>query len=273
MRKICRMCNTAAMVEKESAQNLRVKEHALTVYGLHHFECQACGAQVETPIQIDHNAELIRKAMNKKHFQTFWRFIVAVAIIYIFEMLLIGAVCRPAHAADATRYRADLTRIADAEAGLDAPIPVFAAQIHQESGWNPQAVSRVGARGMAQFMPATAKWWCDLIGLQPVDCQPSNPTWAMRSLVGYDMWLLARVRGDSEFDRWWAALRSYNGGLGHWQQEAATVRPLKGRASIDAACGSARRHRSFCGENLGYPQRIMIAIQPRYAGWGRAVAP
>lgn len=173
----------------------------------------------------------------------------------------------------AIKYRADLVRIAHAEAGLDAPVAMFAAQINQESGWNPEAVSRVGARGMAQFMPATAQWWCDLHKLSAVDCQPSNPVWAMRALVGYDVWLYQRVRGDSDFDRWWAALRAYNGGLGHWQKEAASVLPLKGRESIDAACGSGRRHISFCRENLGYPQRILIVLQPRYKGWGREVRP
>lgn len=195
-------------------------------------------------------------------------------------LMIIGAMLamlsRPACAqvpTVANKYRADLVRISHAEWGLDAPVAVFAAQIHQESGWNPAAVSRVGARGMAQFMPATAKWWCDLHGLSALDCQPSNPVWAMRSLVGYDRWLFERVRGESEFDRLWAALRSYNGGLGHWQAEAATVRPLKGRESIDAACGSARRHISHCRENLGYPQRILIVLQPRYAGWGRGVKP
>ncbi|NTZ82374.1 lytic transglycosylase domain-containing protein [Burkholderia metallica] len=171
----------------------------------------------------------------------------------------------------ATRYRDDLVRVARQAWGLDAPVAVFAAQIHQESGWNPAAVSRVGAQGMAQFMPATARWWCSLNGLTPAECQPTNPTWAMRSLVGYDRWLYQRVRGASEFDRMWAALRSYNGGLGHWQQEAATVGPALDRATVDRACGSTRRHRSFCPENLGYPRRILNVLQPRYLAWGRGV--
>ena len=32
--------------------------------------------------------------------------------------------------------------------GLGAPISVFAAQVHQESAWRPEAVSHVGAQGL-----------------------------------------------------------------------------------------------------------------------------
>lgn len=192
-----------------------------------------------------------------------------VAALFLGSARAFGADTSVPHAA--TRYRADLIRISREAWGIDAPVAVFAAQIHQESGWNPAAISRVGAQGMAQFMPATARWWCELNKLSPAECQPSNPVWAMRALVGYDRWLYQRVRGASEFDRFWAALRAYNGGLGHWQQEAATVRPSIERAIVDGACGSARRNRVHCAENLGYPQRIINVLQPRYFTWGRGV--
>ncbi|MFE4198479.1 transglycosylase SLT domain-containing protein [Paenarthrobacter sp. NPDC056912] len=42
---------------------------------------------------------------------------------------------------------------AAAESGL--PAGILAAQLEAESGWNPRAVSPVGAQGLAQFMPAT----------------------------------------------------------------------------------------------------------------------
>lgn len=170
----------------------------------------------------------------------------------------------------ALQYRATLTRVAHAEWGLNAPIAAFAAQVHQESGWNPQAVSRVGALGMAQFMPATARWWCDLHGLGAEACQPTNPTWALRALVGYDRWLYARVRGPSEHDRLWAALRSYNGGLGHWLAEAKAAGSDR-REAVDQACGQARRAAVHCAENLGYPRRILGRLQFLYSGWGRTV--
>ncbi len=170
----------------------------------------------------------------------------------------------------ALKHRAELTRAAHATWGLNAPIPVFAAQIQQESGWNAAALSHVGAQGMAQFMPATAVWWCGMNSLTPAQCQPNNPQWALRALVGYDKWLYDRVWGDSEYDRMHATLRAYNGGLGHWQREAAVAASRK-RDLIDAACGKARRHVYHCRENLNYPRRILVIYQPRYFGWGRVM--
>ena len=65
-------------------------------------------------------------------------------------------------------------------------------------------------------------------------------------------------------------LRSYNGGLGHWRREAR-VAGSHDRAAVDAACGRARRAHVHCKENLDYPRRILDALQPRYARWGRMV--
>lgn len=173
----------------------------------------------------------------------------------------------------ARRWRADLVRAAHATWGLDAPIPVFAAQIHQESEWRADAVSPVGAVGMAQFMPGTSSWWCRINRLSREQCQPRNPVWSLRALVGYDRWLwdqLGRTPGADRMDpasRMWATLRAYNGGLGHWQAEARAAGSFD-RLAVDAACGRARRHRSHCAESLGYPRRIMVDLQPRYATWG-----
>ncbi len=181
--------------------------------------------------------------------------------------------CRSAQAqvpAAAQPHRALLVRTANATWGLGAPVAVFAAQVHQESAWKPEAVSRVGARGLAQFMPTTASWWCELNKLAPADCQPHNTTWALRALVGYDKYLYDRTPTHySAYDRMWVALRGYNGGLGHWQREAAVsgaAQPT--RQQVDAACGKARRAAVHCRENLGYPQRILVDLQPRYLSWG-----
>ena len=170
----------------------------------------------------------------------------------------------------AQQHKRTLTRAAHSQWGLDAPVAVFAAQVHQESAWRTEALSHVGAQGLAQFMPATARWWCEATGTATADCQPSNPTWAMRALVGYDKWLYDRAPAHyTPRDRMWVALRAYNGGLGHWQREAASTGLAQpSRAQVDAACGKARRAAVHCKENLGYPYRILVVIQPRYLQWG-----
>ena len=196
-----------------------------------------------------------------------------LAVLMVFLLLVVS--CAPAQAQvppDAGRYRLMLTRAAHAQWGLQAPVAALAAQVHQESSWRPQAVSRVGARGLAQFMPATATWWCGREAIAPADCLPHNPAWALRAMVGYDKYLFDRVpQRFGAFDRLWLALRGYNGGEGHWRAEGATtglVEPT--RAQIDAACGQARRARVHCKENLGYPARILQVLQLRYSGWGPA---
>lgn len=197
---------------------------------------------------------------------------VVLAVVLV-VVLLLSCAPAPAHAQvpqAAQTYRSDLLRTARVVWGMDAPVAVFAAQIHQESGWRPGAVSRVGAAGLAQFMPATSQWISGIdSGLQAN--QPFNPAWAMRALVTYDQWLYARAPSRyGERDRMWVALRAYNGGLGHWQAEARNAAGLD-RAAVDAACGTAKRAGVHCAENLGYPRRILVDLQPRYLAWGRGL--
>ena len=171
----------------------------------------------------------------------------------------------------ALQYRSLLTRNARAVWGLDAPVATFAAQVHQESAWRPDAVSRVGAAGLAQFMPGTSKWIAT-IDPELASNEPFSPSWALRALVSYDHWLHARTPARyTRRDRMWVALRSYNGGLGHWQAEAArTGLQAPTREQVDASCGKAKRAPVHCKENLGYPRRI-LDLQARYASWGPGV--
>jgi hypothetical protein len=101
----------------------------------------------------------------------------------------------------------DQTRQAAIAAGIDPDI--FARQINQESGFNPNAQSPAGAQGIAQFIPSTAKEY-------GVDV-----TNAASSLAGgakYDADLLKQYGGD-----WSKALAAYNGGDKAVQQlEAGT---------------------------------------------------
>ena len=203
----------------------------------------------------------------------FWVTLVCEGLVV--GLLYAGGFFSQAHAQvppAAQQHRALLTRTAHAVWGLDAPIAVFAAQVHQESGWRPDAVSPVGAAGLAQFMPGTSAWIAT-VDPQLASNQPFNPAWAMRALVRYDLQLYQAAPGRySPYDRMWVALRGYNGGLGHWQQEArASGVREPSREQVDAACGKARRAALHCKENLGYPHRILVVLQPRYAAWGPGV--
>ena len=175
----------------------------------------------------------------------------------------------------AMKYRADLVRSARMVWGLNAPVAVMAAQVHQESGWRPDARSAY-AHGLAQFTPDTAEW---IAGQDAAlaGADTGNPVWALRALARYDKWLHDRVTpaaGNSDAaacDRWWGALRGYNGGLGHWLKEARLAAPSTDRGAIDAQCGRASRHVSHCRENLAYPRQILTKWQPLYASWGPGV--
>lgn len=91
------------------------------------------------------------------------------------------------------------------------PAPVIAAQIQQESGWNPRAVSSAGAQGLAQFMPGT--WRTFGHG------SPFDPAAALDAQSQYDCSLAAVLRKWTEQGRVQGnvtklALGAYNAGLG-----------------------------------------------------------
>lgn len=79
-----------------------------------------------------------------------------------------------------------------------------AAQAQAESAFNPRAVSPVGARGIAQFMPATWREWA------PAGADPFDATAGIQAQHRYMLWLEARCGGRLD-----PALGSYNAGLGN----------------------------------------------------------
>ena len=193
-------------------------------------------------------------------------------------VLLVGSLLSVrAAAADipqgALKHRADLTRNARAVWGLDAPVATFAGQVHQESRWRPEAVSPVGAQGIAQFMPATADWIADAYPAL-ADQQPFNPGWGLRALVTYDRHLWERIKAATPCDRMDMTLSAYNGGLGWvWRDQklAAAQGADSARWFDQVEQFNAGRHAAAFRENRGYPRLILRTFEPRYtaAGWGR----
>lgn len=89
--------------------------------------------------------------------------------------------------------------------GLDPK--VFTAQIKQESGFNPKAISPAGARGIAQIMPGTAKSW---------NVDPNKPVQALNA-AAVNMARYVRTyksQGHDEKTSYRMALAAYNAGPG-----------------------------------------------------------
>jgi membrane-bound lytic murein transglycosylase F len=84
------------------------------------------------------------------------------------------------------------------------------AQMYQESRFNPKAKSHIGARGLMQLMPRTAK---EMGVIDIVD-----PASSIRGGVKYLDWLRDRFDADLAIsDRLWFTLAAYNAGSGHVQ--------------------------------------------------------
>jgi soluble lytic murein transglycosylase len=103
-------------------------------------------------------------------------------------------------------FRAAIARAA-AEQGLPAAL-VF-GMVHQESGFDPAAHSRSGARGLMQLMPGTGREMAKKLGLPYSAGRLQDPEYSLRLGTGYFRRVLAMFDGNQEL-----ALAAYNGGPG-----------------------------------------------------------
>lgn len=86
------------------------------------------------------------------------------------------------------------------------PVPIVAAQINDESGFNANAQSSAGAEGPAQFLPGTFKTY------GPKGGSPFNPSDALVAYTNYMNFLLKGQNGNIR-----NALAAYNAGPGNLQ--------------------------------------------------------
>lgn len=113
------------------------------------------------------------------------------------QELMVAAAQAPAYRG---RYRGPyLTLARDAARKHQIPEDLFLRLVQQESGWNAGAVSRVGALGLAQLMPDTAR---------QLRVDPKDPR---QNLEGGARYL--RMQYDA-FGDWRLALAAYNAGPG-----------------------------------------------------------
>lgn len=161
-------------------------------------------------------------------------------------------------------HRAAIIREAQFRFGIPAPAALIAAQLQQESNFDPSARSRVGAMGMGQFMPQTAKWvGAELKG----EAAPLDAGWSIRATVFYMRWLYDRVIYPTDCDRFGAALSAYNGGLG-WHNKRRGQAPDPGDfwgsvRHINPGITAGNQQ-----ENAEYPHRIVYDRQARFRALG-----
>lgn len=228
------------------------------------------------------------------------RFVVTVAAAAL-ALVLLGLFFPPAHAAiheRAQQHRRVLIQSAHLQFGLSAPLSLFAAQVHQESAWRPEARSKYAA-GLTQFTPDTAQWIARVYPRALGPAQPLSPKWALNAMSRYNRHLYDRTAwAATDCDRWAFVLSSYNGGAGNVAKdrrlcERFSNRPLSSGASCTSyaaesatstetrkLCDSSRwwghvehhspRARWAFAENRDYPKKIIHRWQPLYlhAGWG-----
>ena len=94
---------------------------------------------------------------------------------------------------------------------------LIVSQMYQESRFNPKAKSWVGAQGLLQVMPRTAREF----GIKNL----TDPDSGLRAGVKYLNWLLQRFEPELEIgERTWFALAAYNAGIGHVRDARALAR-------------------------------------------------
>jgi soluble lytic murein transglycosylase-like protein len=188
-------------------------------------------------------------------------------VVGMAAVLLSKCTAAPAYAADpCDRYRATLTREAQAVFGLGAPVPALAAQLLKESSCRADVTAWDNGRGLAQFMDPTAAQVARIFPELGVP-DPYNPTWSIRAQVRFNNWMLARVQGDSECERWGAAFKGYNAGLGYVQraQRQSRAPGVWFGVTEDINAGQSAGNFSYSRQ---YPRTILFAHQLRYLTWG-----
>lgn len=122
--------------------------------------------------------------------------VVVVVPVLMVMFMLSGAVVRQNALATGSvppQYQPWVLRAATVCPEVSAPL--IAAQDEQESGWNPNAVSKAGAQGLSQFMPGT---WpsvaVDADGKGTVS--PFDPADAIMAQATYDCRIAARAEQD-----------------------------------------------------------------------------
>lgn len=138
-----------------------------------------------------------------------------------------AAVASPAANAAAVP-QAYAARVRELSARYDLSPALIEAVVWQESRWRAGAVSPVGARGLAQLMPATAR---------SLGVDPDDPLANLEGGARYLRQQLDRFGGDLE-----KALAAYNAGPGRVEQAGGVPRIRETQTYVAAVLGRLSDH-------------------------------
>ena len=163
----------------------------------------------------------------------------AVAVLLATAFVCMCAVVRPLLLPLAVRYR-PLVRETAALYGLDATLVL--ALVNVESGFDADAVSKAGAVGLMQVMPATAAWIAELRDVPDATLCLADAAVNLDLGCWYLRYLMARLPVE------WA-LAAYNAGEGaveEWRRRGLTLDEIpyaETRAYVEKVRKMARRYR------------------------------
>jgi len=129
------------------------------------------------------------------------------------------------------RYHAKITELA---ARFDLSPSLIEALVWQESRWREDAVSPVGARGLAQLMPGTARY---------LGVDPSDPFANLEGGARYLREQLDRFGGDLE-----RALAAYNAGPGRVERAGGVPNIRETKQYVAAIMGRLSNHSRVPGQ-------------------------
>ena len=193
---------------------------------------------------------------------------------YAFISLLFIFLSIPESNADVPReslkYKRELIRQSRIIWGLNAPIPLFASQIHQESTWNHLAKSKY-AKGLTQFTDSTAEWMIEIFP-ELKRANVYNPNWSIRAMLLYDSWLDDRIKSIDDCNQWAMILSSYNGGLTWLNRDKALAEAKGSDPNIwwNHVEKYSNRADWAIRENRNYSKSIIFKHQNLYADWGKS---
>ena len=136
---------------------------------------------------------------------------------------------------------------------------LYSRQIERESSFDPNAVSRSGAQGLTQFMPATMTYIYPKTKPSCAGVSPFDPACSVRAQIIY-LRMLAKWTGpwDTETDLMAASLAAYHGGAGWVLREKrlcasdASCRPSRWFGHVAEQCS-----RPQCAANRAYVETIL----------------